>query len=357
MSGTSLDGVDAALVSFASSTPKILATSYLPYPDEVRGEALSLHQTGSDELHRSALLAQALSRLYAKACLQLLAETAIDSASVAAIGCHGQTIRHRPEAGYSLQISNPSLLAELTGIAVITDFRNRDIAAGGQGAPLVPAVHEALFRSTTTHRALLNLGGIANLTNLPCDNISPVTGFDCGPANMLLDAWIERHHGAKYDKNGDWAKQGKVLIPLLDKLFEHAFFSIKPPKSCGREEFNLDWINANLTGDEQPVDVQATLTELTAVACQRATLQWCPGVTEIYACGGGAHNKTLMDRLGELLPHCAIHTTAALGIPPDWVEAVAFAWLARQHVLGLPGNLTTVTGARGPRILGATYPA
>lgn len=357
MSGTSLDGVDAALVSFAEPTPQILGTCYLPYPDTVREEALSLHKVGNNELHRSALLSQKLSQLYAEACHQLLSQSLVAPSSVTAIGCHGQTIRHRPEAGYSLQILNPSLLAELTSIPVITDFRNRDIAAGGQGAPLVPAAHADLFRSPLQHRALLNLGGIANLTNLPANKEAPVTGFDCGPANILLDAWIEVHQGYKYDRNGEWAKLGTVLPSLLERLLQHPFFHTPPPKSCGREEFNLSWLQTQLCANESPVNVQATLTELTALSCQRAILQWCPGATEIYVCGGGAHNLTLMSCLAALLPGVAIDTTSVLGVPPDWVEALAFAWLARQHVLGLPGSLPSVTGARAPRILGASYPA
>lgn len=359
MSGTSLDGVDAALVVFdKAGHPTTLGTHYVPYPDDLRLEALALHTPGHDELHRTALLSQRLSHLYANACNALLRTHAIPADKVAAIGCHGQTVRHRPESGYSLQISNPSLLAELTGIAVITDFRSRDIAAGGQGAPLVPAVHEVLFRHATEHRALLNLGGIANLTNIPpAHSELAVTGFDCGPANMLLDAWIQEKRQQPYDRNGDWAASGKVLPRLLERLSDHEFFASPPPKSCGRESFNLTWLNSLLTGSEKEEDVQATLLELTAWTCAQALEHWCQGASAVFVCGGGASNQPLMERLQQHLPGRRLETTDSLGIPPDWLEAVAFAWLAHRHLAGLPGNLPAATGAAGPRILGALYPA
>lgn len=358
MSGTSLDGVDAVLVSFAPSGQRTIGTCYRPYPDDIKQEVLALHEPGHNELHRSALLGQKLSQLYASACNQLLAQCAINAESVKAIGCHGQTIRHRPEAGYSLQLNNPALLAELTGIAVVADFRNRDIAAGGQGAPLVPAAHASMFHSASRNRVLLNLGGIANLTVLPASEPScSITGFDCGPANILMDAWIQEQQGRPFDTDGTWAATGKTIPLLLEKLLSHPFFTQVPPKSCGREEFNLSWLKGFLHGNENASDVQATLLELTCKSCIDAIKRWAPQAEEIYLCGGGANNAALMREFCIRLPACRIGTTSELGIPPDWVEAVAFAWLAQRHVLNLPGNLPSVTGAKGDRMLGAFYPA
>lgn len=355
MSGTSLDGVDAALVEFHGDAPRTVGTYYLPYPDSIRQDALALHNADNDEIHRAAMLAQELAKLYATAVVRLLDDAGVPANHVAAIGCHGQTIRHRPVDGYSIQLNAPALLAELTGISVVADFRSRDIAAGGQGAPLVPAVHQALFKSETTHRALLNLGGIGNLTNLPPQGLT--AGFDCGPANILLDAWIYKHHGKTFDKDGQWASQGKPDDALLAKLQAHPFFQLPPPKSCGREEFNLAWLESNLTGQENPEDVQATLLNLTAWSAANALSRWCGKPEELFVCGGGAHNGPLMQRLQDALPCTRVASTAVLGILPDWLEAIAFAWLARQHCLRLPGNLPEVTGAKGPRILGAMYPA
>jgi len=355
MSGTSLDGVDAVLVRFSNEGQETLATHYLPYPEAIRQEALALSAPGADELHRSSLLANQLAQLYAAATSQLLQQTKFSALDVTALGCHGQTLRHQPAAGYSLQLNNPSLLAELCGIPVIADFRNRDIAAGGQGAPLVPAFHSALFHDSQRHRVLLNLGGIANLTNLR--HGCPTLGFDCGPANILLDVWIMQTRGETYDRSGAWAASGQVLPELLKILLSHPFFECLPPKSCGREEFNLAWLQSCLGGEERPVDVQATLVQLTALSAAHAIMRWCGTPDELFVCGGGAHNNALLQRLAEALPETTIATTAGLGIPPDWVEAVAFAWLARQHVLNRPGNLPEVTGARGLRVLGARYPA
>lgn len=355
MSGTSLDGVDAALVEFSANGQTTLGTQYLPYPESLKLEALALHDAGNNELHRAAVLAQKLATLYSTATNELLKKTGTSASQVTAIGCHGQTIRHRPSYGYTIQLNAPATLAELSRISVVTDFRSRDIAAGGQGAPLVPAVHQALFGSASVHRALLNLGGIGNLTNLQPSH--PVTGFDCGPANILLDAWIQKNLGKSFDIDGQWAAQGTPLPGLLTKLQSHPFFLAQPPKSCGREEFNLAWLGSLLDGTEKPEDVQATLLQLTCWSAADAITRWCDSPRELYVCGGGAHNTTLLNLLRKSLPNSRIATTEALGIPPDWLEAIAFAWLARQHILGLPGNLPEVTGARGPRILGAIYPA
>jgi anhydro-N-acetylmuramic acid kinase len=354
MSGTSLDGVDAVLADFTEAMPVVLATAYLPYPADLRGRLLSLHQPGQDDLHEAALLANQLARIYAQAVSQLLQETGVSAAAVRAIGCHGQTVRHNPQQGYTLQLNNPSLLAEMTGITVVADFRSRDIAAGGQGAPLVPAVHAALFRDERIHRAILNLGGIANLTNLAPGQAT--AGFDCGPANMLLDAWAEKHLGSRFDAGGGWAAQGRVLPVLLEQLLGHDFFALKPPKSCGREQFNLAWLQGFLSGDERAVDVQATLSALTASGVQQAVTRWCGNVDEIFVCGGGAHNAHLIQEIRAMLPQIRLDATTALGLAPDWVEAVAFAWLARRTLAGEPGNLPEVTGARGLRVLGGIYP-
>lgn len=355
MSGTSLDGVDAVLASFDDDQVECRATHYRPFDETVRAEALALQDVGHDELHRAALLANRLAESYAEAINTLLAETGLASTAIRAIGCHGQTVRHAPESGYTLQLNNPALLAERTGIAVVADFRGRDIAAGGQGAPLVPAFHDALFRTAGTHRVILNIGGIANLTRLSPGH--DVCGFDCGPGNLLLDAWIAKHQGKSFDTNGEWAASGKVLGKLLDRLLEHPFFHGPPPKSCGREEFNLYWLSERLEGNENPADVQATLLALTATSIRHALEDFCPGADELYVCGGGAHNHALLADLSHRLPKVSVRTTEELGLPADWVEAVAFAWLAWRTTTGQPGNLPAVTGAAGPRRLGGIYPA
>ena len=354
MSGTSLDGVDAVLVDFSENPPRTLSTFWLPYPAGIRRQALQLQASGEDEMRRAAMLANELAGCYAAAVRELLVGAGVDAAQVAAIGCHGQTIRHQPAAGYSLQLNNPALLAELTGIAVVADFRSRDIAAGGQGAPLVPAFHAAVFGDPELHRVILNLGGIANLTDL--NPGKAVRGFDCGPGNLLMDAWVERHHGRRYDESGHWASQGKVLPDLLQHLLADPFFAADPPKSCGRDEFNSAWLETRLGGDERPEDVQATLLELTAVSSSAAIGRWCGSPQEVFVCGGGARNQALMTRLQQHLPACRVASTDFLGQPADWVEAVAFAWLAWRTLNGETGNLAEVTGARGPRILGAIYP-
>lgn len=356
MSGTSLDGVDAALVDFSSTEkPTVVATTYLPYSPELRELILHLHRPGHDDLHQAALLANRLAELYAGAVKAVLDLAEIKPASVRAIGCHGQTIRHLPQSGYSLQLNNPALLAELTNIAVVADFRSRDIAAGGQGAPLVPAFHSACFRDALRHRVILNIGGIANLTDLPPQG--PTSGFDCGPGNMLLDAWAQKHLKCNYDENGRWAASGQVLPDLLNQLLAYEYFQNTPPKSCGREQFNFAWLSSCLKGDEVAADVQATLVMLTAVSIQQAIQHWCGAVEELYLCGGGVYNAALRMNIEALLPQAVVKTTDCLGLPPDWVEAVAFAWLAHRSLAGLPGNQPEVTGARGPRILGAIYPA
>lgn len=353
MSGTSLDGVDAALLQFGGTSQKLIHTKFLPFDEDLRAELLALNRPGFNEIERSALAGNTLATLYASAVRGLLEECGTAAGNISAIGCHGQTIRHRPDLGFTSQIGNAALLAELTGITVVSDFRSRDIAANGQGAPLVPAFHAAAFRSSARNRAIINIGGISNLTWLPANG--RVIGFDCGPGNLLLDGWIQKHSGAPYDKGGAWASGGKVIPDLLCRLLEHDFFSRPPPKSTGRDEFHADWLASLLDGAESPVDVQSTLVELSAQALHIAITQYCPEVDEIFLCGGGAHNLTLTRRLEKLLPSTSVRLTDQLGIGADWVESAAFAWLARQAVEGLSGNLPEVTGARGGRILGAIY--
>jgi len=357
MSGTSLDGVDAVLAEIDSTGhPRLINTHYLPYTDNLRAQLLALHASQPDEIHLAACAANELAQLYATAIEAVLDGLAPDS--VRAIGCHGQTLRHRPADGYTLQIGNAALLAELTGITVVADFRSRDIAAGGQGAPLVPAFHARVLQHPGRHHVIANIGGIANITDLP--ESGPVRGWDTGPGNMLLDAWIKRHHGARYDRDGAWAASGSIQPRLLAALTQHAYLPLPPPKSAGREQFNLDWLDAILGKLDQtidPADVQATLLEFTALSLCDAVKRECGGVQALYVCGGGAHNGMLMQRITAHLPNVQVATTAALGIEPDWVEALAFAWLARQTLHHEAGNLPAVTGARGARILGAIYPA
>jgi anhydro-N-acetylmuramic acid kinase len=355
MSGTSLDGIDAVLVDLSDSSPRLSAKHYLPFDNALKSELLALHRPVQDELHRTQLAGNRLARLYAEAVASLLSQPGLSAAQVRAIGCHGQTIRHNPEHGYTLQIGNAALLAELTGIAVVSDFRSRDIAAGGQGAPLVPAFHDQVMRHPAIHRVIVNIGGISNLTNLPPH--SGTSGFDCGPGNLLMDAWSAQHLGKPYDDNGAWAASGKALPVLLEQMLDEPFFALPPPRSSGRDLFNMEWLLGKLHGDEAAADVQATLLELTCRTIAQAIRQHCAGATEVYLCGGGAHNRALHNRLAVLLPGCAVQTTDALGMDSDFLEAIAFAWLAQQTLRGRPANLPAVTGARHPCVLGAIHPA
>ncbi len=353
MSGTSLDGIDAVLVDLSRPQPLQLAYHYLPFDDALKSSLLELHLPGHNELHLAQVAGNLLARMYAQSITALLSQTGIAATRILAIGCHGQTIRHRPEQGYSLQIGNAALLSELTGITVVNDFRSRDIAAGGQGAPLVPAFHDHVLRHPDIHRVIINIGGISNLTNL-APNL-PASGFDCGPGNLLMDAWCAQHTGKPYDKNGAWAASGRVLPELLELMLEEPFFSAAPPKSSGRDLFNSTWLLGRLKGDEAAVNVQATLLELTCRTIAQAIRQHCGNAREVYLCGGGAHNQSLSDRLSALLPDCSIQTTGVLGLDSDFMEAIAFAWLAQQAMHRKPANLPLVTGARHPCILGAIY--
>lgn len=355
MSGTSLDGIDAALVDLSGEAPALLACHYQAYPPGIKDALLALHHPAPNELHQAQLISNELARAYAGATHALLKKADVKADQVQAIGCHGQTVRHRPEYGYTIQLNNPSLLAELTHIHVVSDFRSRDIAAGGQGAPLVPAFHALVLRHTNIHRAILNIGGIANLTDLPPSG--KVTGFDTGPGNLLMDAWIGKHLDLPYDKDGAWASSGKVNPALLARLQAEPFFTMAPPKSTGRDLFNLAWMEMLLHGNESPADVQATLLALTVSSIADAVKRFCPGTKELYLCGGGAHNSALAVRLQQALPRCHIQKTEALGIAADWMEAIAFAWLAQQTLHLKPANLPVVTGAEHPCVLGAIYPA
>lgn len=351
MSGTSLDGVDAALVDFDAAPGRLVAHHFLPFPDDVRAEALALNAPGPNELERAALFANRLALLYAEAVAALLAEAG--QPAVAAIGAHGQTVRHRPDQGYTLQLLNAALLAERTRLRVVADLRSRDVAAGGHGAPLVPGFHAACFARPDRHRVIANVGGIANVTDLAPGQ--PVTGFDTGPGNVLMDLWAAEHLDRRYDADGAWAASGQVVEPLLAAMLADPYFASPPPKSTGRDDFHRGWLERFPVRTHAPADVQATLAALTARSVGTAVRRWCGGADELYVCGGGAHNAALMQALAVALPGSRVATTAAEGIDPDWVEAMAFAWLARETLAGRPGNLPGVTGAAGPRVLGAIH--
>ncbi len=361
MSGTSLDAVDVAAVEFGESGCRLHGALEYPLPDDLRTEILALSQTlAPDALDRLGRLDQRLGQLFAEAAGAMLEQLGPLASAVRAIGSHGQTLRHAPYPPhpFTLQIGDPNLIAEHTGLTTVADFRRRDIAAGGEGAPLVPAFHAAQFQSPEEARVVLNIGGIANLTWLPKDPETPVTGFDTGPGNMLIDGWIQHCRQLPFDRDGTWAASGRVDEALLAHLLDAPFFEQAPPKSTGRELFNLDWLQTRLAAFGREVseaDVQATLTALTAEAVARALRRWTPGAARILVCGGGARNPALMLALRERIPDAVIETTGRYGLEPEWVEAVAFAWLARRTLDGEPGNLPAVTGARGPRILGAIY--
>ena len=361
MSGTSLDGVDAVL---AESSPQgrleSRAHAHEPFSAGLRQELLALNRSGADEIHRSALAANALVGVYAEAVTQVLAQARMQAAQVIALGAHGQTVRHRPGefdgTGYTVQLMNGALLAERTGIDVVCDLRSRDVAAGGQGAPLVPAFHAACFGEPGVSKAVLNLGGIANLTLLPANG--PIRGFDTGPGNMLMDLWAQRHLGRNLDAGGHWAAGGHVNADLLASLLADPFFAKPPPKSTGRDLFDAAWLDARVSPEVAAQDVMATLAELTAVSAVQALRAQGQDERELLVCGGGAFNTHLLSRLEACCgAGVLVRSTAAAGVPPDQVEALAFAWLAQAFVDRRDANLPAVTGARGPRLLGALYPA
>ena len=361
MSGTSLDGVDAVLADIDGEGLRLRGHAHAPFEPALRAELLALNTSGPDELHRVALAANALSRAYAGVIRHLLAEQHIAYGAVRAAGAHGQTVRHRPgefdRCGYTLQLINGALLAELSSLDVVCDFRSRDVAAGGQGAPLVPAFHAAVFGRAGSAVAVLNLGGISNLSLLGPDG--SVRGFDCGPANALLDGWCERHTGRVCDDRGAWAAAGHVLPALLQSLLSEPYLHKIPPKSTGRDLFNLAWLEPHLAAhaaQAEARDVQATLAEFTAQAIALGLQRHAPGTHELLVCGGGTFNDDLMRRLRACLPAVHVRSTAERGVSPMQVEAAAFAWLAHAFMERLPGNRVEVTGAQGPRVLGALYP-
>lgn len=372
MSGTSLDGVDGVLVTFAENAPiDVIGCATAPFTPAFKAELLALNTPGPNELHRAALAANQLAAVYAQVVRSLLMQTAAQTPAlkVTAIGAHGQTVRHQPRgtagvpySSYTAQLNNPSLLAELTGIDVVSDFRSRDVAAGGQGAPLVPAFHHHLFGRPDTGVLVLNIGGIANLSVLPRSGLSttlPVLGFDCGPGNALMDAWCLQHTAQPYDAGGAWAASGRLLPALLTALMDEPYFTAPLPKSTGRDLFSLDWLAHKLTpfAEAAPADVQHTLTEFTARTCLDSLQPYLSDTKTLIVCGGGAFNDHLMARLQAGAPSLTVAPSDAHGLPPLQVEAAAFAWLARQTMHRLPGNLASVTGAAGPRVLGGIYPA
>lgn len=355
MSGTSLDGIDAVLVEIGEHGTRLRAHARHAFPDDLRATLLALCASGPNEIDRAADAGNRLARRYAEATRAVLDAAGVAAQAVRAVGCHGQTVRHRPESGYTIQIGNPALLAELTAITVVADFRSRDIAAGGQGAPLVPAFHATVFGTADEDRAVLNLGGIANATLLTRDGA--VRGFDTGPGGCLLDLWIQRTRGERFDAGGAWAAGAAPEPRLLARLLDEPFFARPPPKSSGRELFNADWLERRLDGSLPAQVVQATLLELTAQSASRAIVAHAPSTARVILCGGGARNERLRDRLGALLAPRPVETSDAWGLGAEQVEAAAFAWLAYCALAGKPASLPSVTGARAARVLGAIYPA
>lgn len=364
ISGTSADGIDAALVRFdaAQHCELVLGRTY-PWQDALRARLVALGQGGdAQSLEELGTLDVQIADAFAEAALALLDEAGVGAADVNAIGSHGQTVRHRPEGAlydgrhpFTWQLGDGHRIAERCGIATVADFRRRDVAAGGHGAPLVPAFHAAQLHAADEDRAVLNLGGIANYTLLPASGA--VRGFDTGPANCLMDAWHLLHRGGAYDADGGFAAQGECDPELLARLLDEPWFALPPPKSTGREHFHLDWVRSRLSGNERVEDVQATLLELSAITIADALRAQQPDTRRVLACGGGVRNAQLLRAIAAQLPDVVLESTAAYGLDPDFVEAMAFAWLARQTLAGLPGNLPSVTGARGPRVLGVVYPA
>lgn len=359
ISGTSVDGIDAAVVEIAHDDKfTLLATHAEPFPSSVAERTHALMRSGDDGLDTVGTLDMELGALFAQAALNVLKKTDLRPADIRAIGSHGQTLRHRPlgQFPFTRQIGNPSVIAERAGITTVADFRSRDIAAGGQGAPLAPAFHRWLFHSPTCNRAIVNIGGIANITHLPASGA--VAGYDTGPGNTLLDRWACRHLGKSYDEGGKWAQSGKVSTALLERFLADNYFAASAPKSTGREYFNMAWLEGALSGlaaSVSPQDVQATLVELSALTIADALTRLSPKADEIFVCGGGSHNTALLHNLERHIGDTPVRTTQPLGLDPDWVEACAFAWLAHRTLEGLPGNLPSVTGARHAAVLGGIY--
>ncbi len=356
MSGTSMDGIDVVLVDLSKNQTELIYTHSHPFPATLQQQLVAIISPDwQGSLVQIGSLHQQLGKLFADAVNALLKKTDLHTHQIKAIGSHGQTVWHQPEGEhpFSMQLGDANQISELTGITTVADFRSRDIAAGGQGAPLVPAFHRALFARAGTNRIILNIGGIANITLMAGDR--KISGFDTGPGNGLLDAWIKKHRQENFDKNGDWARYGTMNNTLLEQLLGDSYFSLPAPKSTGKEYFNLEWLEKNISKPSNPQDIQATLVELSARSIADAinsAINRPQDWHELYVCGGGIHNQFLMERLQHHLPLFTIASTEMLGVSPDWMEAIAFAWLAKQTIEGKPGNLPSVTGAIGSRILG-----
>lgn len=360
MSGTSVDGIDLAIVDFAHPPLQVLFSTTTRFDASLRQRIQAVCAAQSTTLDELFRLDAELGEAYAAVVIQALAQAGLEAGQISALGCHGQTLRHSPDSPtpYTVQLGDPNRLAALTGVTTVADFRRMDVALGGQGAPLAPALHRYLFHSEAENRAVVNIGGIANLTYLPADPTQAVLGFDTGPGNTLLDGWIHRHRGLDYDDGGDWARSGRVIDALLAQLLEEEpYFRSPPPKSTGTEYFNLAWLEPRLRDDYAAEDVQATLVELTACTLADAAAGLPAPASACYLCGGGASNRFLLERLALRLPDCRLDNTAAIGLDPDFVEAVAFAWLARERLLRNPVDLTDVTRAARPALLGAIYAA
>jgi anhydro-N-acetylmuramic acid kinase len=362
MSGTSLDAIDAVLVDFSTDTPELIEALNYPIPDVLRADLQALCQPGDNEIERLGHADTQLGIVFADAVEQLLKQSNTPANEIHAIGSHGQTIRHSPEGNspFTLQIGDANQIAELTRITTVADLRRRDMAAGGQGAPLVSAFHSAMFTSTKQTRVILNIGGIANITILPADPNSVISGFDTGPGNGLMDAWVQKHKQQNFDEDGQWASSGNINEKLLTQLLSNDYFAKAPPKSTGRELFNLKWLEQQLSSVSEELsekDVQTTLAEFTAITITNAINQHSPETGEVIVCGGGTRNSFLMKRLREHLKPIEVKTTDDLGLPAEWVEATAFAWLAKETLANRPGNVPGVTGARHPVVLGGIYPA
>ncbi len=361
ISGTSVDGIDAALIDFSHPQGKLLCSANYAIPSDLQTQLLAFNGQTTHELDNYARCDVRLGRLFAQSVQALLATTSYSASDITAIGSHGQTIRHYPggDTPTTLQIGDPNIIAELTGITTVADFRRRDMAAGGQGAPLVPAFHAHIFRDQQEDRAILNLGGIANLTLLPAHERQAVTGFDTGPANCLLNDWIKHSRQHEYDEAGQWAASGQCQQTLLSDFLRDPYFSALPPKTTGRDYFRLDWIQRHLnhTKVQDAADVQSSLLELTVQTVANDMRRYAAGTRRLLICGGGVHNRELVKRLQACLSDIDIASTAALGVDPDFVEATAFAWLARQTLAHKPGSLHSVTGARHATVLGGIYPA
>jgi anhydro-N-acetylmuramic acid kinase len=360
MSGTSLDGVDAVIAEFPVKSEGSIAArgaTHIAFPSKLRDELLALQSPGDDEIARVARAANLLADLYAMAIRDACDAAGVALHDLVAAGVHGQTVRHRPEQGWTLQINNPARVAERAYVTVVADFRSRDVAAGGQGAPLVPAFHAALFGDPATHRVIVNIGGIANVTDLPPRGTAG--GFDTGPGNVLMDLWAARHRGTPFDLHGGWAAQGRADPALLAAMLAEPYFAAPAPKSTGRDLFNAGWLEAILVRARwsgRHEDAQATLAALTARSIADAIRAYAKGVSQVLVCGGGANNATLLRLLAEEMAPCSVATTASRGVAVEHVEALAFAWLAREAIAGRPGNVPAASGARGTRVLGAIYP-